>query len=105
VGKSRGPMTEAMFYVLLALQEPQHGYALMSAVAEISRGRVAMGPGTLYGVLSRMQKERLIALDEDDGRRKAYRLTSAGQTALRQELQRLQAMVEDGQRQMGGSNW
>ncbi len=94
----RGPMTEAMYYVLLALLEPQHGYALLSAVSDISGGRLAMGPGTLYGVLTRMQKEKLIVLEEDDGRRKAYRLTDAGRVALQLELERLQAMVSDGAR-------
>lgn len=103
VANEKGPMTEAMYYVLLALLEPQHGYALLSAVADISGGRVKMGPGTLYGVLTRMQKERLIVLEEDDGRRKAYRLTGAGLTALQQELQRLQTMVNDGNRLLGGN--
>lgn len=64
-----GPMTEAMYYVLLALMNPNHGYQLMNEIAEVSKGRVRMGPGTLYGVLARMQKEGLISLSEDDGRR------------------------------------
>ena len=101
----KGAMTEAMFYVLLALLEPQHGYALMSAVSAISQRRVVMGPGTLYGVLTRMQKEKLIVLEEDDGRRKAYRLTFEGRAALEQELQRLRAMVEDGARLLEGVTW
>ena len=50
---SGGPMTEAMYYVLLALMRPNHGYQLMHAIGEVSRGRMQMGPGTLYGVLSR----------------------------------------------------
>lgn len=97
-----GLMTEAMYYICLALREPLHGYAVMSVVAEISRGRVNMGPGTLYGVLTRMQKDKLIALEEDDGRRKAYRLTPLGYAALKEETERLTAMVEDGARLIGG---
>ena len=57
---SGGPMTEAMYYVLLALHRPAHGYQLMQQIARASRGRVQMGPGTLYGVLTRMEKEGLI---------------------------------------------
>lgn len=91
-----GPMTEAMFYILLALMNPGHGYMLMNAVSEISGGRVQMGPGTLYGVLTRMQKDGLIIIKNDDGRRKVYEITEAGETALKAEYRRLEAMVADG---------
>lgn len=90
-----------MYYVLLALRKPLHGYAIMEAIANISRGRVVMGPGTLYGVLTRLQKEKLIALTADDGRRKTYLLTPAGRTALREEQARLKTMVQDGERLEG----
>ncbi|MCZ2260211.1 PadR family transcriptional regulator [Sporosarcina sp. G11-34] len=91
-----GPMTEAMYYVLLTLMNPSHGYGLMNAIAEVSNGRVNMGPGTLYGVLARMQKEGLIVLMESDGRRKTYEITSGGEQALRHEYSRLQALIKDG---------
>lgn len=93
---SGGPMTEAMFYVLLALMNPNHGYQLMNAITEVSNGRLHMGPGTLYGVLTRMQKDGLISLREDDGRRKTYMITYEGELALRDEYNRLLALVEDG---------
>ncbi len=91
-----GPMTEAMYYVLLALMHPNHGYQLMQAISEVSNGRLKMGPGTLYGVLSRMQKDGLISLAEDDGRRKTYQITSEGEQALRIEFNRLRSMIQDG---------
>jgi DNA-binding PadR family transcriptional regulator len=91
-----GPMTEAMYYVLLALMHPNHGYQLMQAITEVSKGRLVMGPGTLYGVLSRMQKDGLISLAEDDGRRKTYQITLEGEQALRMEFSRLKAMIQDG---------
>ncbi|WP_415813308.1 PadR family transcriptional regulator [Mesobacillus thioparans] len=90
-----GPMTEAMYYVLLALMRPNHGYQLMHAITEVSHGRVNMGPGTLYGVLSRMQKDGLIALAENDGRRKTYEITQEGKQALRIEYDRLKALIQD----------
>ena len=93
---SGGPMTEAMYYVLLTLINPNHGYQLMSAVKEVSNGRVQMGPGTLYGVLIRMQGDGLIQIVEDDGRRKTYVITADGKEALKQEYQRLLALVNDG---------
>lgn len=92
-----GPMTESMYYVLLTLMNPSHGYGLMNAISEVSGGRVNMGPGTLYGVLARMQKEGLIELMENDGRRKMYAITGDGEQALREEYRRLEALIKDGE--------
>jgi DNA-binding PadR family transcriptional regulator len=91
-----GPMTEAMYYVLLALSKPTHGYQLMMDIKEISGGRIKMGPGTLYGVLTRLLKEHLLNIKDDDGRRKTYELTAQGKTALKTEYQRLKLMLKDG---------
>lgn len=99
---SGGPMTEAMYYVLLALMHPSHGYGLMQTIEEVSKGRIKMGPGTLYGVLNRMLNDSLIVLESDDGRRKTYRITKQGKEALHQEYQRLLALVEDGKILKGG---
>ncbi len=93
---NQSPMTEANFYILLALLKPGHGYGMMQRIKELSGGRILMGPGTLYGVLTRMQKEGLILLKEEDGRRKNYEITEAGKNALHAEYQRLLCMVNDG---------
>jgi DNA-binding PadR family transcriptional regulator len=90
------PMTEAMYYVLLALLHPNHGYQLMNEIEEVSKGRVKMGPGTLYGVLARLQKDNLIIVLNDDGRRKTYSITTDGISALKKEYERLNDMVDDG---------
>lgn len=90
------PMTEAMYYVLLALMHPNHGYQLMNEIEEVSKGRVKMGPGTLYGVLTRLQKDKLIIVLIDDGRRKTYSITEDGIGALKAEYERLISMVDDG---------
>lgn len=89
-------MTEAMYYVLLALFKPNHGYRLLQSINEVSNGRIQMGPGTLYGILVCMRKEGLIDLKHEDGRRKTYELTKHGEVALRNEYRRLQKMIEDG---------
>ncbi|BCJ97209.1 PadR family transcriptional regulator [Anaerocolumna chitinilytica] len=91
-----GPMTEAMYYVLLALSKPTHGYQLMLDIKEISGGRIEMGPGTLYGVLTRLLKENLLRIKQDDGRRKTYELTIQGRIALKSEYERLKSMLKDG---------
>lgn len=89
-------MTEAMYYILLALLKPGHGYGMMQRIRELSGGRICMGPGTLYGVLTRMNKEGLIELASQDSRRKNYQITEAGKAALWEEYARLQWMVRDG---------
>lgn len=90
------PMTEAMYYILLALIKPGHGYGMMQRIKELSGGRIIMGPGTLYGVLTRMKKEGLIAFTGEDGRRKNYEITEAGKQALHAEYERLKMLVNDG---------
>ena len=91
-----GPMTEANYYILLALLRPGHGYGMMQRIRELSGGRLEMGPGTLYGVLSRMNREGLITLTGEEGRRKNYAITEAGKAALLAEYDRLKRLVSDG---------
>ena len=90
------PMTEAAYYILLALLHPGHGYGMMQRIRELSGGRLVMGPGTLYGVLSRMSREGLIVLTGEADRRKTYAITDQGRQVLRREYERLRRMVEDG---------
>ena len=92
----QGPMTEAMYYVLLSLLHPGHGYGMMQRIKELSGGRLEMGPGTLYGVLTRMNREGLITLTGEEGRRKNYAITEAGRAALLAEYGRLKRLVADG---------
>ena len=90
------PMTEAAYYILLALLKPGHGYGMMQRIRELSGGRLEMGPGTLYGVLSRMTREGLITFTGEEGRRKNYAITPAGRAALLAEYRRLKNLVRDG---------
>ena len=90
------PMTEAMYYILLSLLRPGYGYGMMQRIRELSRGRLVMGPGTLYGVLTRMKKDGLIRLAGEEDRRKNYEITDAGRETLRLEYERLKQLVRDG---------
>lgn len=92
----QSPMTEAMYYILLSLLRPGHGYGMMQRVKELSGGRLEMGPGTLYGVLARMNREGLIAFTGEEDRRKNYAITETGRTALLAEYRRLKRLVADG---------
>lgn len=89
------PMTESMYYLLVALLHPGHGYRLMQEIREVSGGRVQMGPGTLYGLLGRMLDDGLINVKEQVGTRKVYAITDRGKQALQEEYERLCRMVQD----------
>jgi DNA-binding PadR family transcriptional regulator len=90
------PLTETTYYIMLALVEPMHGYAVMQKVAEITEGKVEVGPGTLYGVFSNLEKEKLIIKVSEEERRKIYSLTPSGMEVLRQQLTRYQQMTKLG---------
>ena len=92
------PLTEATFYVLISLWNPRHGYGIMQNTEKLTNNRVKLGPGTLYGALSALIKKKwIIPLDqEEQGRRKTYRLTDLGKKIVQAELARLSDMVSHG---------
>jgi DNA-binding PadR family transcriptional regulator len=86
------PMTGQAFFVLCALADgPRHGYGIVGEVVELSRGRVRLKIGSLYGVLDRLATEGLIEADREeahDGRpHRYYRLTRDGRRALAEEAE------------------
>ncbi len=92
-----GALTEAVFYILLSLYQPCHGYGIMQKTEEMSRGRVRLGPGTLYGALNTLQERKWIRpLGGGSGRKKLYQITAAGQEAVERELLRLEELLENG---------
>ena len=90
------PLSEATYYILVALDEPLHGYAIMQKVETISEGSVVIGPGTLYGAFSTLEKQGLIEKVKEEERRKSYALTARGREVLAEQLRRLQVMVRNG---------
>jgi DNA-binding PadR family transcriptional regulator len=95
------PLTAAVFNILLALADGEkHGYAIKLEVENATDGKIHMGPGTLYGSLDRMVKAELIeesehrpGADEDDERRRYYRLSQFGRRVLQLEASRLADLV------------
>ena len=88
------PLTETVCYILLALMEPAHGYVIMSRVEAMSDGAVRLAPGTLYGALDNLVKQRLIMrVDSPDPRRKVYVITGEGFETLTQDARRMAHMV------------
>lgn len=90
------PLTESTSYILLALNEPLHGYALMQKVEIMSQGTVRIGPGTLYGAFSQLEKEGLIDMVREEDRRKSYLLTQKGKLVLQEHLRRTEILVRNG---------
>lgn len=94
--KERTALTEAMFYVLMALlHRDMCGTEITEFVQTRTNGRVILGPGTLYTLLSKFQDEKLIREVAVSGRKRTYRITAQGQKAYREELARLHACVAD----------
>jgi DNA-binding PadR family transcriptional regulator len=90
------PLTESTAYILLALGEPLHGYALMQKVDEMSQGTVKIGPGTMYGAFAQLEKEGLIEMVEEAERRKSYLLTAKGRTILQEHIRRVEILALNG---------
>jgi len=92
-------MTDPSLLVLSSLADgDKHGYAMMEDIAAFAD--ITLGPGTLYGVITRLEERGWIrALDSDD-RRRPYRLTPQGRQHLQEELGRLNRVVKAGQRRL-----
>jgi DNA-binding PadR family transcriptional regulator len=104
------PLTEATYYILLSLSpEARHGYAIMKDVRALSKNRVVLSTGTLYGALKRLlEQEWILRVDDPDlngdGReRKLYRLTQLGRGVLEAEVARLDALLDSARRQSVGT--
>lgn len=90
------PLTESTYYIMLTLVEPLHGYAVMQKIEEISKGTVKVGPGTLYGAFTSLEKEGLIVKVKEENRRKSYVLTLKGKKVLTNQIKRLEIMTQNG---------
>ena len=89
------PMTETGFYILFCLQTPQHGYGIGQQVSQMTGNAVSISPGTMYGTLSKMEKDGLIAFHSEEQKRKLYQITPLGQEILDLELKRIQRLYQN----------
>ena len=87
-----------MFYILLALREERCGVDIMAAVEELSRGRIRVGPGTLYAMLPKFENAGIIRQTRQEGRQKWYAATAQGLSMLDEEIARLKVMLGDAER-------
>ncbi|HPW53065.1 MAG TPA: PadR family transcriptional regulator [Erysipelotrichaceae bacterium] len=89
------PMSETAFYILFSLQQPQHGYGIGQQVREMTDNEVSISPGTMYGTLSKMEKDGLIELVREEEKRKIYQSTDLGKEILQIELNRIKRLYKN----------
>ncbi|MDO5097104.1 MAG: PadR family transcriptional regulator [Peptostreptococcaceae bacterium] len=92
-----GALTESVFYILLLLHKPAHGYALMKDIAEMTDGRVNLGAGSLYGAFDTLQKKGWIKAmyENSQDRRIEYIITDLGKQFFEKELIRLEELLQN----------
>jgi len=95
------PLTEATSYILLALAEPLHGYGVMQKIDQISQGTVTVGPGTLYGAFSTLDRDELIVKVGEEERRKTYALTPKGRAVLKEHMRRMAILLGNAKSVLG----
>lgn len=94
--KAMDILTESMFYVLMAFtQGPMCGIEIVDFIDRRTKGRIQMGPATLYTILGKFEKEKYIKEIQVDGRKRTYQITDSGRLAYGEELARLKQCVLD----------
>ena len=94
-----GRFSEPALLILISLADgPKHGYAMIEDIREVAG--VTLGPGTLYGAISRLESGGLIEPLAREARRNPYELTATGERVLRERLANLAAIADAGRRRL-----
>lgn len=92
------PLTEALFYILLAVRKPNHGYGIIQEIEQLTGGRVVMGAGTLYGAIQSLEKKGWITIYSEDTasrKKKEYLITPTGKAVFAAETKRLEELLKN----------
>lgn len=89
------PMTETSFYILLCLRQEMHGYGIVQKVEALTGGEIKLSPGTMYGSLSKMEKDGLIQFVREEEKRKIYQITPLGSQVLNLEMKRIDRLYHN----------
>lgn len=90
------PLTEAIFYILLSVRKPNHGYGIIQEVEKLTAGRVVLGAGTLYGAIQTMTARgwiRIYSAETDSRKKKEYVITEQGMRIFAEEKKRLEELL------------
>ncbi len=98
------PMTETGFYILMCLRQEMHGYNIVQKLEAITKGSLRLSPGTLYGSLSKMNRDGLIELVREEEKRRIYRITPLGREVLEIEMKRIARLYEN-MKEMQSDEW
>lgn len=96
MAEKENPLTEAVYYILLAVRRPNHGYGIIQEVEKLTNGRVVLGAGTLYGAIQTLQKKKWIdiySVDTESRKKKEYIITSLGKAVFEAERMRLEELL------------
>jgi DNA-binding PadR family transcriptional regulator len=94
------PMTETAFFILLCLRKPNHGYGIVQTVEKLTDGAIKLAPGTMYGSLSKMEKDKVIRFVREEDKRKIYEITELGTEVLDVELRRIERLYRIAQEEI-----
>lgn len=99
--ETNNPLTEAFFYILLSVRQPNHGYGIIQEISEITGGRVVLGAGTLYGAINSMLSKKWIKLyseEKESRKKKEYLITDKGKEVFNKEIKRLNELLINARR-------
>lgn len=88
-------MTESAFYILLCLRKANHGYGVVQMVEKMTDGEIRLAPGTMYGSLSKMEKDGVIRFVREEDKRKIFEITELGTEVLQLELKRIERLYKN----------
>ena len=94
------PMTETAFFILMCLRRPNHGYGIVQTVEKMTDGAIKLTPGTMYGSLSKMEKDNVIRFVREEDKRKIYEITELGDEVLQIELKRIERLYRIAKEEM-----
>lgn len=89
-----GELTDAYYYILLALIKPKHGYLIMKSVEKMSKGNFSIGPASLYTSIKKLLNGGLIELNGESQQKKIYIITDKGSTFLKKEIEKKREMIK-----------